>query len=528
MEKPQSAIDSSLIWNDLVAWVQKEGGSIHDSLELKGLGPSRGVFAKESISKGETLIRLPPSCVLSSQNISGVPSERPASPWLKCLAAFYQANGSNDKFWEPYLQSLPEEYETLFQWTDNQVRDFLAGTTLGDMIQADRQDDSMNKRYKLAVRPYLQSLGLLPSNGGGDIGNEMTPFLRACMTISTRGFHMRGTKAANLANDTVAGDNNDDASSDDTNNHGPFLLPIIDLLNHDPPVKCTTLQRDAETGFFFMEAERSITKGEEIYHSYGDTLTAAQTLQTFGFVPTRTTTDSIPNPTTPVRLDKNSHLLPACQDVKQSKTVREALQSLNTEDSWDISSLPDLTFPDSPQIPEDWLIQADGQEIVSDELITFLVIQFLPDDTLSEFVATLNDGKQEIIAWLDKSILDTVPFLKHIVGETLIRAVQRKLNDFNSWNLPPQLPGTRSVNGLETEQRLLATLQNDIKTRDIMATNDSHLAIQEMRAVCGLDVRIEELSCLKALYAQARQWAPDVDSTPSSPKRAKLGLATAE
>ena len=49
---------------------------------------------------------------------------------------------------------------------------------------------------------------------------------------------------------------------------GPFLLPIIDLLNHSSieNKKCTTLRRDTSSsnGGFYMIAERHIIKGEEI------------------------------------------------------------------------------------------------------------------------------------------------------------------------------------------------------------------------------------------------------------------------
>ena len=64
---------------------------------------------------------------------------------------------------------------------------------------------------------------------------------------------------------------------------GPFLLPVMDLLNHSdsPKHKVTTFQRDGQTKDFYMMAERDIEEGEEILHSYGDKLTAAQLLLTF-------------------------------------------------------------------------------------------------------------------------------------------------------------------------------------------------------------------------------------------------------
>ena len=105
---------------------------------------------------------------------------------------------------------------------------------------------------------------------GADSTDEERRFRQACMCISTRGFHLSS--------------NNEDTSSWS----GPFLLPLIDLLNHNPAQSCTTLQRD-DTNDFIMIAERELARGDEVFHSYGKDLSSAQVLQTFGFVPREST-----------------------------------------------------------------------------------------------------------------------------------------------------------------------------------------------------------------------------------------------
>ena len=279
------SISNEHLWTAIVDWVQAAGGHVHPALTLQGNGPSRGVYATRGIPPGDLLIRIPPKCVVSGANVSperkrnttadSHPTTK-ASPWLRCLAAYYQVTCiKKDKSeYDPYLESLPNEYETLFQWTDVQVEQNLAGSSLG---QLDRTEDSLSTRYRQAVRPYLEALNLISTTESShDNKKELRDFQHACMCISTRGFHLQ-----QQANDN---ENAQDVDSP-TLYHGPFLLPIIDLLNHDPTNKSTTLQRDAATEVFTMVAERPIAAKEQVVHSYGDTLTSAQVLQTFGFVP---------------------------------------------------------------------------------------------------------------------------------------------------------------------------------------------------------------------------------------------------
>jgi len=73
------------------------------------------------------------------------------------------------------------------------------------------------------------------------------------MCISTRGFHYSTssptTTATNSSSSSYLNDNKEHRYD------GPFLLPIIDLLNHDPENTCTTLQYDDATGTFTPASE---------------------------------------------------------------------------------------------------------------------------------------------------------------------------------------------------------------------------------------------------------------------------------
>ena len=361
--------DDSTIHHHLSQWIIKNGGHIHKSLALctpdtihedhpsastsKAQHYSRrGIFAKHApIKKGEELIRLAEKLALDGKDFPvAYGDDKNASPWLRCLASLLQSwhirDGMLDSHSEEspmimegtgcycYLDSLPEIYDSLLDWTSWELRSFLAGTSLGTFAMAgidnspdaecydERKEDfeleqNMHKRYQTTVVPYLKYLkmqhGFFEDNGACCVGgttkndnSDATPgakrqkleddnsmdhlykyFIQGCKCISTRAFHMQ-------------------LSSDNAGYQGPYLLPYIDLLNHashGSPNHVTTLQRDPNDGSFVMVAERDIERGEEICHSYdsgavngeaadeaspmSSSLNSAQLLQTFGFVDTK-------------------------------------------------------------------------------------------------------------------------------------------------------------------------------------------------------------------------------------------------
>ena len=470
---------STTVWKNLTEWVkQNHGGEIHEALTLEERDSTpRGVFATRDIIKGETLIRLPASCVLSGALITQKVGAKPVSSWLKCVGAYYQ--GLSDEKWQPYLNSLPTAYETLFQWTNEQIVDFLAGTALGEMVLEDRKEDSLSKRYEAAVRPFLTDtleLSATSTHPKETSAIEMQRFLEVCMCISTRGFHLNDSSGSR-----DGGDGHVDYS-------GPFLLPVIDLLNHDPILKCTTLQRDSTTGTFYMIAENDIKAGQEILHSYGDSLTAAQLLHTFGFVPSRLESyrsDPFQDTCiTPVVFHKHKHLLAACEAVKASiypKAIRDFVDTSIAEggdgEVWDVEGILNRPLSDI-DAPDDWLISRDSGQALSDELITFVVLQFLPEEALEEIIGS--DGR--ILAWLDRSILED-PYLGSLVTKALLHAMELKKSDY--------VPLTGPSVGL-------GTLQGDLSLLEELEKSEIK-DLTTLRKIWSLSVRIEEQFSLEAL-----------------------------
>ena len=278
-------------YESLVSWIRNQGGEIHIALDIEAVDKSaRGIKATADIDEGSMLIRLPAKLALDGRRLPTAygrrdgPSRdnhftgmRPASPWLRCLASLLiesatargtsqskKAENDDAINFAPYLNSLPESYDTLMDessWSDEDVSTLLAGTALGTVVTEERKADMMKQRFKVGILPYLQHVGLLAEDDTSNSQNDYLydDFKKACACISTRGFHLQ------------QGDHQNEQSSEKATNDysGPYLLPFIDLINHSTEEKCTTLQRDAADGSFVMIAERKICAGEEIFHTYG-------------------------------------------------------------------------------------------------------------------------------------------------------------------------------------------------------------------------------------------------------------------
>jgi hypothetical protein len=466
----------------LVQWIRsKSGGHVHSSLELRRSGSTRGVFASKAIQKGESLITLPPGLVLSGEALPSTYGEnRISSSWLRVIGAIYKARNEELDF-TPYLCSLPASFETLMEWSTHEIGSYLAGTTIGAMVMLDREQKALETRFNSSVRPYLASLGVIGSSALPESDEvDITSFRFACMLVSTRGFHLQ----------------QDDSQHDAY--HGPFLLPCIDLLNHDSSNTCTTLKRDPITKAFFMVSERDIDADEEIMHSYGSHLTSDQFLQTFGFVPQYSiefvSTDGgfvVEHHLSPASFGKDE-IIQACKAVVQSKYVDKLRKAMDhntmSEDCvWDL----DVHYQASREfsmIPDDLVVKSS--EPLSDELITLCCLFFLPANVYEEL------SSAEKVSVLDRSILDDY-FLGKLVCHAVLRAIRAKFQRYDC----VQIPGLDDGVCRDDKTLLCHILQN---------SENRH------RAVYGLTIRLEEKACLHALRMEILGIIDMLDESTSS------------
>lgn len=455
--------DSDRVFADLVKWISQPpaiGGHVHESLEMRGDGSARGLFARARISQGETLVALPESLAVSGSTSPMSYGDRSASSWLRCIAAYYRARQNPERF-QQYFDSLPKVYDSLLNWTDDEVAVYLSGTTLCSLVLRDRQDNVLESRYQEAVRPYLEHLGLVSSSDS--ISEEVAHFREACMCVSTRGFHLEESVRSSLYS-------------------GPFLLPFIDLLNHDPTRKCTTLHY--VEGQFLMKAERDIEEDEEVCHSYGTKLTSMQVLQTFGFVPESSIDAAerivrVGDHVTPAILTK-LEVVSACQSVIASsfpaevRTYMESSRSLKCEESWDLEL--DVSTRDLAFLPDDFVVSCVCP--LSEGLITLCCTLFLPPDVYSEFMAS---GA----TLLERNMLDDY-YLGKLVCKAIDVAIASKVSTYS--------PVTILGSGMPEQHH------HD----DFSLLREIRRKPELQRALFGLTVRLEEKSCLAALRSDVQ------------------------
>ena len=501
-----------------------------------------------------------------------------ASPWLKCVAAFLKAKRDQDIKYEkstpqdygPYLKSLPklEEYETLHNWSTqtDEIEAFLKGTTLGSLVALDRSTKGIQTSYRNSVEPSLLKAGAIANekktaasnnanvaNSTGDeedameTSAEYQAFLEASMCISTRGFHLLPTKPSSHEQTETAGGAT--ISSTNTNSYdGPFLLPIIDLLNHDPQNSCTTLKRhqsneNNDGSYFAMVAERDIAQGEEIFHSYGSDLTSAQLLQTFGFVPRNNSTGAlaavasdplkVSQSSTPVGFSTKDHLLVASKSLKASSfpdTIMDRIRAQSSDsaerDDGNFEDIEDDCFwevcdiPDRPKMvsSDEFLISAsqmggsDSTFLLTDDIVTLMAAQFLPEDAYDEIFPSGNDNSNTVE--LDRSILSEDYYLGVLVCKSLVLACFLKARTYvhdldcegsknKTFKKEPEDFVLKAI-AVATSSGIVGQYISSLlksasaKVRELLETKNEENSASKLREVYGRTIRIEEMTNLLA------------------------------
>ena len=482
-------------WNDLCDWIVHGGGKVHPALALRPISSAdhRGIFAETDISQGELLIELPRHLALDGssrpESYEVESKERQASPWLRCLTSYFIAqkqlqNGAiasgGTVSHACYLKTLPSSYETVsISWTKEEIESFLSGTSsqgIGE-IGADwhMNFELVRGRYLGQVRPYLVYCSVLTQEVD-DVESEIREFLHASQCLSTRCFHLQQTQSTASPLET-------ESSSSYT---GPYLLPLIDLLNHStyPESRCTTLESNGAS--FIMKAERPISAGEEILHSYGNDLTISQFLQTFGFIEEKLLHDLTLPPSaskstlayfpSPVIVSKHL-ILDACWQVVESgypERLGQAMEQAEMEDEIWAVKVDKKRGTQNPLIPDPLLI--DRTNLLSDELVTVACLPFLPGCACREAGRSL----------LGREILEDY-FLGNLVAKSLLQAIQMRLEAYKPivWN------DSQKSNDAEFLKELL----------DSSDKKSDH----GRRASYGLALRIDEKATLEALRHEVLQ-----------------------
>jgi hypothetical protein len=296
---------------------------------------------------------------------------------------------------------------------------------------------------------------------------EYQQFQHACQILSTRSFY------SSISN-SHPDDNTNTASNDDNTKYdGPYLLPIIDLINHADTCTGQTNTRLEfmvqnpnsmnPTYCFMMRALRTIHPHTEILHSYGDELSNVQFLSSFGFIPMNRMVDCCPPPilekpsaetkpspsaVSPSTVNNTIHISSytksvmitkqeiwdSCWDIIRSGFAQQlAVEMLRNaafdpSEVWvvtvdrhrDVDCVPNhivIVQPPSSTTADSTATVRRSDGILSDELVTAACVPFLPKCAYAEITSR---------TLLDVSILQDY-YLGHLVGTALLQTIQRRL-----------------------------------------------------------------------------------------------------
>jgi hypothetical protein len=425
-----------------------------------------------------------------------------------------------------YLQSLPKQYDTIWHWDEDDTNTFLAGTTSPAMGVTTTENhswkidrESLRQRYCHQIRPYLQQCKIV------DVSNElerqeMNEFETACQVLSTRGFHMTF-------------DTNDDTSSRESKG-GPYLIPVMDMLNHASSVrKCTTLHRGPNKDFI-MVAERTILAGEEILHSYGDQMSSSQFLASFGFVPEEAVANAANykpsnGPVTTncaILLSKSQDVWNSCWEVIQSDMPQALARSIQErgldDETWTVTEDRSRT---ANYVPDNILVSVDESllkehykdienvdishlSMLTDELVTAACVPFLPECAYHEITdRTL----------IDRSCLEDY-FLGKLSGMALLKAVDKRLKAYTYipahvvQNLISSRDTFSSKDTMDDTIILKELLREEnIKSNKLNKDASPQDRRRRRHLIYSLTIRTEERSVLHALRKQIMNALDNLD-----------------
>ena len=276
------------------------GGGIPDANETY-----RGCIVTNPIASGDVLVRCPSHLALAlppsppNPFPDFVPDEvwnhppgsgRRAQDFRMAIVLLRERLLGDASRWEPYLRQLPESYDLLGMWTDEQLVELHS-----PRLRAAAEDQRQENR---AAFEALAAAG--PRCGCASLTDEDVTW--ALNTVRSRSFPgeypTTGSAPHPFADSAAA-----DVASRTGAEHEPptFVLPLLDALNHSADGEAATKLRyvagdDGEDGGAFeLLSARDLDVGDEATISYG-ALDNDELLLRFGFCVDDSADERVPLP----------------------------------------------------------------------------------------------------------------------------------------------------------------------------------------------------------------------------------------
>ncbi|ORZ17926.1 hypothetical protein BCR42DRAFT_460436 [Absidia repens] len=267
--------------SDFWSWLIDNKATISNAITFKDYrneNAGRGVVATQDIKEGEELFTIPRSLLFSTktaqlakkEDMEDVLAELDGwSPLILCM--MYELD-REDSLWKPYFDLLPRTFSTPMFWTDLKP---LEGTDVMNKIGKQEADQC----YDDQIVPILKAHPAL-----FDLKVHNKELFHVCGSlIMAYSFHDEYKDESAAETSSKKQDNDDSDSEDEEEEEDQGLLamvPMADMLNHKTGYNNARLFHEPHG--LVMKSIKPITKGMQVYNTYGD-LCNADLLRKYGF-----------------------------------------------------------------------------------------------------------------------------------------------------------------------------------------------------------------------------------------------------
>lgn len=158
--------------NELIDFVKEREGTISSKIEIDchDIASGNGIFAKESIEKGETLMSVPFNICISTESIiadsklgvifEDLPGLLDYQDEVLAIGIMYAKSNGKDSIWSKHLNTIPDKFNTTLYWEDLEIEELRPTSVyhLTKMLQNQIKTD-WNQIHSDLKENYPQLLG---------------------------------------------------------------------------------------------------------------------------------------------------------------------------------------------------------------------------------------------------------------------------------------------------------------------------------------------------------------------------------
>jgi hypothetical protein len=182
-----------------------------------------------------------------------------------------QSDLSQTSAWQPYLDCLPWKDDHVLWWSEEETERLLKGSNIYKEVV------SMRLQVEIAIENIQNIFWNYCCNNDESL-QEQEDSLRA-LNDDDKAMQKIATAVRSSFCMLLS------RAFEDEDFDCMKLIPVLDMIQHNSESVNVRHETDPSTGDVLVTAKRDLQMGEELFNCYSTTLTSAQYLTVFGFVP---------------------------------------------------------------------------------------------------------------------------------------------------------------------------------------------------------------------------------------------------